>query len=858
MFLNGERDLDPRGQWSLPERYTAPGYQPFRFGAKPALVANAGDAQWPTPNYMGAVGRAGLDAGNLMIGDDSGMDLGGFLGGHPARFWNTQDYYTPDFAPKDYQYPAYQNLWKEQGLGDGSPVAMNSLAGMTKVADASGALPNMAARGPTAGINGHLKALIARAQEISPVPFGVYPSGGARTKAEQTALVKAGWTKTMRGAHLSGDAIDLIPIVDGKPDPNSKAGYGLIHEAMMQASQELGIPIKAGADYKGSFKDPPHYELANPMDAAYVAGQEPSARGQGSGDPISIPFSDAEKYELGQAGYPGVTAPSKEALFSSLESQYGLPSGTLGGFYGIESNFGANAGVSSAGARGPFQFIPGTAKQYGLNNRDSLAASAEATAKYAADNMAGLKQALGRDPTAGELYLAHQQGLAGAISLLSNPDQPATSIVGRAAIAQNLPAGMSADGMTAGDFANFWNGQFQTKSMAFAGTPPPSPIDAAFRPPGDALAFRGNGDAIPPSAPPIASMATTPPPVATGNAAVDRVVRATQDSDPAGITSGWNNLISSVMTGGVAAKNAVMDAFGRVPDETRMSSAANFAFQPKLWQAVPESAGPFGIAPLRAPLQAASEDQLTAHHAVDTLNRFGIGPSQVGPSMATAPPIETAASRPAATRALTYADDTPAVRTPDTAITPSSQGEVPTSVTWPSMAAATGKDPLQAVTDATKPAASMATSPPPSPDEPQLPTWAAGGIAMPPVIGPPDTGEVAPSPPADVGVPPPPHAAPAPSPMPVKSATGSPSFSGIGGRIYNAIAAPISSGSANFWSGPMISPNFSSGSGGSIFSYQPNTGRTTTDVHANTVNVGVYTDEHGTQHEYTWSANGAP
>lgn len=52
-------------------------------------------------------------------------------------------------------------------------------------------------------------------------------------------------------------------------------------------------------------------------------------------------------------------------------------------------------------------------------------------------------------------------------------------------------------------------------------------------------------------------------------------------------------------------------------------------------------------------------------------------------------------------------------------------------------------------------------------------------------------------------------------------------------------------------------PNFSTGSGGSVFATNRNLGGTTTDVHGNTVNVGTYYDSNGNKQTYTWSPSGA-
>jgi membrane-bound lytic murein transglycosylase B len=50
--------------------------------------------------------------------------------------------------------------------------------------------------------------------------------------------------------------------------------------------------------------------------------------------------------------------------------KYGIAASTLWGVYGTESDFGRNLGPSSKGARGPFQFLPSTAQELGVNPMD--------------------------------------------------------------------------------------------------------------------------------------------------------------------------------------------------------------------------------------------------------------------------------------------------------------------------------------------------------------------------------------------------------------------------------------------------------------------------------------------------------
>lgn len=122
----------------------------------------------------------------------------------------------------------------------------------------------------------------------------------------------------------------------------------------------------------------------------------------------------------------------------------------------VENGGRVEGGSQLSSAQGPFQFLSGTAKQYGLANPNDPNASAEAAARLTLDNKAALTQALGREPTPGELYLAHQQGSGGAINLLSHPNAPVESVIGAAAARNNA----AAPGMTAGQFAGKWTGKF--------------------------------------------------------------------------------------------------------------------------------------------------------------------------------------------------------------------------------------------------------------------------------------------------------------------------------------------------------------------------------------------------------------
>jgi len=151
-------------------------------------------------------------------------------------------------------------------------------------------------------------------------------------------------------------------------------------------------------------------------------------------------------------------------LFGDLEQKYGLPSGFLARTYQIESGSGANLYNPLSKAAGGFQFIPSTAKQYGLKDPYDLAQSADAAARLAADNRASLQKAGIESPTAAQLYLAHQQGASGANKLLGGADTKATDIVGEKAVLWN--AGKAS--MTGPEFAERIMAKFEGTTPAAA------------------------------------------------------------------------------------------------------------------------------------------------------------------------------------------------------------------------------------------------------------------------------------------------------------------------------------------------------------------------------------------------------
>jgi len=152
----------------------------------------------------------------------------------------------------------------------------------------------------------------------------------------------------------------------------------------------------------------------------------------------------------------------RNEIMANLERKYNLPSGYLARTWQIESNSGKNLYNKNSGAAGHFQFMPDTAKDYNLRDPYSFEASADAAARLAVNNRKVLARAGIENPSAAQLYLAHQQGAGGATQLLASGDRPATSVVGKKAVLWN-----------AGDEAVTGPGFAQQIMAKFEGTQPP-------------------------------------------------------------------------------------------------------------------------------------------------------------------------------------------------------------------------------------------------------------------------------------------------------------------------------------------------------------------------------------------------
>jgi peptidoglycan L-alanyl-D-glutamate endopeptidase CwlK len=108
------------------------------------------------------------------------------------------------------------------------------------------------------GIHPDLRRVLDRALQDSPLDFSVIE--GLRTLDRQKQLVASGASQTLNSRHLTGHAVDLLPI-----GPDGKGAfdwplYDQLGPAVKKAASDLGIELDWGGDWK-KFKDGPHFEL---------------------------------------------------------------------------------------------------------------------------------------------------------------------------------------------------------------------------------------------------------------------------------------------------------------------------------------------------------------------------------------------------------------------------------------------------------------------------------------------------------------------------------------------------------------------------------------------------------------------
>ena len=135
------------------------------------------------------------------------------------------------------------------------------------------------------GVDETLVEVVKLAIGYTVVDFGV--TYGLRTLKEQKKLYDSGRSQTMKSKHLDGRAVDLVAYF-GKKVSWELNIYDEICDAMAEAAEQVGIPIKWGAAWsEGDIRD--YTSTAEDAMNAYVDLRRSQGR---------RPFIDAPHFEM--------------------------------------------------------------------------------------------------------------------------------------------------------------------------------------------------------------------------------------------------------------------------------------------------------------------------------------------------------------------------------------------------------------------------------------------------------------------------------------------------------------------------------------------------------------------------------
>lgn len=124
-----------------------------------------------------------------------------------------------------------------------------------------------------------LVRVVRRAAELSKIPFSVVE--GRRSLARQKELLKVGATRILRSRHITGHAVDLVPLIEGKPRWDWSL-YLKLAQSVRAAAVREQIPVRWGGTW----------ELLNPVKGAITP------------EMLSRKFPDGPHFELPRERYP--------------------------------------------------------------------------------------------------------------------------------------------------------------------------------------------------------------------------------------------------------------------------------------------------------------------------------------------------------------------------------------------------------------------------------------------------------------------------------------------------------------------------------------------------------------------------
>lgn len=107
------------------------------------------------------------------------------------------------------------------------------------------------------GVHPALVRLFTEVARTSPIPFMILE--GRRSLEQQKKNIENGVSWTLKSKHLTGHALDVIPLVEGKPTWSWPV-YHKFAPIVKAVAKKLKIEVTWGGDWKKT-KDGPHWEI---------------------------------------------------------------------------------------------------------------------------------------------------------------------------------------------------------------------------------------------------------------------------------------------------------------------------------------------------------------------------------------------------------------------------------------------------------------------------------------------------------------------------------------------------------------------------------------------------------------------
>ena len=433
----------------------------------------------------GAGTAAGAVTG-LAVGVPTGAAAGSFAIEYSVTIADVMreqgvDFTDPDAIVAGFKNPAIMGEARIRGIKRGIPIALLDAV--------------------SAGVAGKIAGPVRRTTARVAGPTASRATGEVAELGAQASLGSTGEA----GAQIASEGEITSPgevLLEGVAEIPTGVAEVAIGRARDRASRRATQPAVDDAIPEGA------------QPAETLIGEEVSLTPVDEDPFISEPAAETPQADADTVRTIGELPSNIADIIDAAAERYGQDAAVLRGIAFLESSGDPNAQNDVSSAGGLFQFIDDTADLYGLEDRFDPEQASDAAARLLRDNRATLVDALGREPTAGELYLAHQQGAQGAIDLLSNPNALAVDVVGVDEVRLN---GGDAN-MTAGAFASLWTSRLDGGRVA-TGPARDFPRTVAFE--RDQAPVPGTTEAVSPE-----------PDAAAAGPAIPEAV-STQETDPA-------------------------------------------------------------------------------------------------------------------------------------------------------------------------------------------------------------------------------------------------------------------------------------------------------------------------------------